>query len=35
MIELMKFDVGGCAAVLGCANSIALLKPEVRKILVD
>jgi leucyl aminopeptidase len=28
-IELMKFDMGGCAAVLGAARSIAQLQPEV------
>jgi len=28
MIELMKFDMGGSAAVLGAAQSIGLLKPE-------
>ena len=28
-IELMKFDMGGCAAVLGTALSIAQLQPEV------
>lgn len=27
MIELMKFDMGGCAAVLGCAKAIAQLRP--------
>jgi leucyl aminopeptidase len=30
MIELMKFDMGGCAAVLGCAKAIAQLRPKVR-----
>lgn len=29
MIELMKFDMGGCAAVLGCAKAISQLKPNV------
>ncbi len=29
MIELMKFDMGGCAAVLGCAKAIAQIKPKV------
>lgn len=29
MIELMKFDMGGCAAVLGCAKAIAQLRPKV------
>ena len=29
MIELMKFDMGGCAAVLGCAKAIAQLRPVV------
>lgn len=28
MIELMKFDMGGCAAVLGCAKTIAQLRPR-------
>lgn len=28
MIELMKFDMGGCAAVLGCAKAIAQLRPK-------
>eukprot|EP00871_Galdieria_phlegrea_P001449 jgi/Galph1/2304/GphlegSOOS_G1016.1 len=28
MIELMKFDMGGCAAVLGAAKVIGELKPE-------
>lgn len=27
MIELMKFDMGGAAAVLGCAKAIATIKP--------
>jgi leucyl aminopeptidase len=27
-IELMKFDMGGCAAVLGAAKAIAELQPE-------
>lgn len=31
MIELMKFDMGGCAAVLGCAKAIAQLRPSVRQ----
>ena len=31
MIELMKFDMGGCAAVLGCAKAIAQLRPKVKK----
>lgn len=30
MIELMKFDMGGCAAVFGAAKAIAQLRPEVR-----
>ena len=29
MIELMKFDMGGCAAVLGAAKTIAQLRPRV------
>lgn len=28
MIELMKSDMGGAAAVLGCAKAIAAIKPE-------
>ena len=28
MIELMKFDMGGCAAVLGCAKAISQLRPR-------
>ncbi|CAD2111296.1 leucyl aminopeptidase [Plasmodium vinckei petteri] len=28
MIELMKFDMSGCAAVLGCAYSVGTIKPE-------
>lgn len=28
MIELMKFDMGGCAAVLGACKAIAQLKPK-------
>ena len=28
MMELMKFDCGGAAAVLGAARAIALLAPE-------
>ena len=28
MIELMKFDMGGCAAVLGAAKAIAQLRPK-------
>jgi leucyl aminopeptidase len=28
MIELMKFDMGGCAAVLGCAKAIGQLRPK-------
>ena len=28
MIELMKFDMGGCAAVLGAAKAIAQLRPR-------
>ena len=28
MIELMKFDMGGCGAVLGCAKAISQLKPK-------
>ena len=27
MIEMMKFDMGGAAAVLGAAEAIAALKP--------
>jgi len=30
MIELMKFDMGGCAAVFGAAKAIAQLRPKVR-----
>ncbi len=30
-IELMKFDMGGCAAVLGAAKAIGQLRPEVSK----
>lgn len=33
MIELMKFDMGGCAAVLGCAKAISQLRPKVSEIL--
>ena len=33
MIELMKFDMGGCAAVLGCAKAIAQLRPKVTYII--
>lgn len=29
MIEMMKFDMGGCAAVLGSAKAIGALKPKV------
>jgi leucyl aminopeptidase len=29
MIELMKFDMGGAAAVFGCAKAIAQLRPKV------
>jgi leucyl aminopeptidase len=29
MIELMKFDMGGCGAVLGAAAVIGQLKPKV------
>ncbi len=29
-IELMKIDMAGCAAVLGCARAIAQLKPKVQ-----
>ena len=29
MIELMKFDMGGCGAVLGAAKAIGLLRPKV------
>lgn len=29
MIELMKFDMGGCAAVFGAAKAIAQLQPQV------
>lgn len=28
MIELMKFDMGGCGAVLGAAKAIGLLRPK-------
>jgi leucyl aminopeptidase len=28
-IELMKFDMGGCAAVLGTARAIGQLRPKV------
>ncbi len=28
MIELMKFDMGGCAAVFGAAKAIAQLRPK-------
>lgn len=28
MIELMKFDMGGCGAVLGCAKAISQLRPK-------
>ncbi|GAW82625.1 M17 leucyl aminopeptidase [Plasmodium gonderi] len=28
MIDLMKFDMSGCAAVLGCAYCIGTIKPE-------
>ncbi|SCP05820.1 M17 leucyl aminopeptidase, putative [Plasmodium ovale] len=28
MIDLMKFDMSGCAAVLGCAYCIGTMKPE-------
>lgn len=28
-IELMKFDMGGCAAVLALARAVAALKPQV------
>ncbi|SOV83025.1 M17 leucyl aminopeptidase [Plasmodium reichenowi] len=28
MIDLMKFDMSGCAAVLGCAYCVGTLKPE-------
>ncbi|SCM11927.1 M17 leucyl aminopeptidase, putative [Plasmodium chabaudi adami] len=28
LIELMKYDMGGCAAVLGCAYCIGTIKPE-------
>merc|ERR1711907_62678 len=28
MIKLMKFDMGGCGAVLGAAKAIAQLKPR-------
>jgi leucyl aminopeptidase len=30
-IELMKFDMAGCAAVLGCALAIGEIKPKVFK----
>ena len=29
MIELMKFDMGGCGAVLGTAKAISQLRPNV------
>ena len=29
MIELMKFDMGGCGAVFGAAKAIAGLRPKV------
>lgn len=29
MIELMKFDMGGCGAILGAAKAIGQLKPKV------
>ncbi len=29
MIELMKFDMGGCSAVLGAAKAIGQLQPEI------
>jgi leucyl aminopeptidase len=29
MIEMMKFDMGGCAAVLGSAKAVGQLKPKV------
>lgn len=32
MIEMMKFDMGGCAAVLGCAKAIGQLRPKVSEI---
>jgi leucyl aminopeptidase len=32
MIELMKFDMGGCAAVLGTAKAIGQLRPRVSSI---
>jgi len=28
MIELMKFDMGGCGAVFGCAKAISQLRPK-------
>ncbi|EKX48518.1 hypothetical protein GUITHDRAFT_68651 [Guillardia theta CCMP2712] len=28
MIELMKFDMGGSAATLGCAKAVGMMKPE-------
>ena len=33
-IELMKFDMGGCAAVFGAAKAIAQLRPKVGTVLV-
>ena len=30
MIELMKFDMGGCGTVFGTAKAIAGLRPKVR-----
>lgn len=32
-IELMKFDMGGCAAVFGAAKAIAQLRPKVGTVL--
>lgn len=29
MIEMMKIDMGGCAAVLGCAKVLGQLQPKV------
>lgn len=29
MIEMMKIDMGGCAAVLGAATALGHLKPKV------
>jgi hypothetical protein len=31
MIELMKMDMGGCAAVFGAAKALAQIQPQVRE----